>query len=118
MPVRIALSGSASPSDQIADQLRGLIASGRLLSGERLPSVRQLASDLRIAPGTVAKAYRRLEAEGFVVSRTGSGTRVAPGRNSTPRTVLEHARNLAEASAREGVDFDDAVRALRAMWED
>src|SRR5699024_8490657 len=44
---------------------------------ERLPSVRQLASDLEVAPGTVAKAYRPLEAEGLVVSRVGSETRVS-----------------------------------------
>lgn len=118
MTLRIRLGDSGSPAEQIHDQIRGLIAIGRLLPGERLPSVRQLASDLGVAPGTVAKAYRTLETDGCVISRAGAGTRVAASTNSTPRTVLQHARALAEASTREGVDFDEAVRTLRAMWDD
>lgn len=113
---RIILRGSGSPADQIAEQLRGLIQAGRLIGDERLPSVRQLASDLGIAPGTVAKAYRALEAEGLIVSRIGSGTRVSPGSNPLPSRVLERARELAAAGVDEGIALDEAIRALRAVW--
>nr|WP_087002957.1 GntR family transcriptional regulator [Gulosibacter sp. 10] len=116
--MRISLTGSGSPAEQIRDQLRGLIVTGHLLGEERLPSVRQLAADLGVAPGTVAKAYRSLEAEGLITSRIGAGTRVAPQTRGTPRAVLEHARALAEAGIREGVDFEEAVRVLRAMWQE
>jgi hypothetical protein len=57
-------------------------------------------ADLRVGPGTVAKAYRALEAEGFLVSRTGSGTRVSPTASTTARPVLEAVRRLAGASTR------------------
>ncbi|WP_104191362.1 GntR family transcriptional regulator [Cryobacterium sp. Y82] len=112
----ITLSGSAPPTEQIRDQIRGLIASGRLAADERLPSVRQLAKDLGVAPGTVAKAYKALEAEGYLTARTGGGTRV--GRNATtiPRPVLETARQLAATSIQAGIGMDDTIRILRAIW--
>src|SRR5690625_19518 len=61
---------------------------------ERLPSVRQLASDLEVAPGTVAKAYRPLEAEGLVVSRVGSETRVSEQVTLVPSSVIQGPRRL------------------------
>ncbi|MEP7765163.1 GntR family transcriptional regulator [Sanguibacter sp. 25GB23B1] len=112
----ITLSGSAPPADQIHDQIRGLVSTGRLAADERLPSVRQLAKDLGVAPGTVGKAYRALEAEGLLVSRTGSGTRVSPTASTTTRPVLEAARNLAGASTRAGTSLDETIRILRAIW--
>ncbi|MGG7507447.1 GntR family transcriptional regulator [Plantibacter sp. YIM 135249] len=104
--------------DQIQDQIRGFITTGILAANQRLPSVRQLASDLGIAPGTVAKAYRSLEAEGFLVTRIGSGTRVSTTASATPRDVLAAARQLAAAGKRESVDLDEAIRVLRAVWRD
>lgn len=102
--------------DQIQDQIRGLITTGILPADQRLPSVRQLASDLRVAPGTVAKAYSALEGEGFLVTRIGSGTRVSRGTSATPQDVLAAAVHLAAASKREAIDLDDAIRVLRAIW--
>lgn len=69
--VAIDLNGAAPPSEQIYQQLRGLILSGRIVAGERLPTVRQLARDLGVAPGTVARAYKQLELESSVQTRTG-----------------------------------------------
>lgn len=63
--------------EQLKRQIRLHIASGRLQEGERLPSIRELATLLRINPNTVAKAYGQLEYEGFVASRAGSGVFVA-----------------------------------------
>lgn len=114
----IILSGSTPPMDQIHDQIGGLIATGRLAAGERIPSVRQLARDLGVAPGTVAKAYRALESEGFVVSRTGSGTRVSSTASTTTRPVLDAARRLAEASVQAGNGLEDTIRIFRATWPD
>jgi len=112
----ITLSGFAPPTEQIRDQIRGLIGSGRLAADERLPSVRQLAKDLDVAPGTVAKAYRALEAEGYLTTRTGGGTRVSRSATTTPRPVLEAARQLANTSMRAGTGLDDTIRILRAIW--
>ncbi|UCC82968.1 MAG: GntR family transcriptional regulator [Gemmatimonadota bacterium] len=62
---------------QVADQLRRLIAAGALGSGTTLPSVRQLAGDLGVNLNTIARAYRLLEREGFLVIRDRAGVVVA-----------------------------------------
>lgn len=67
------------PYAQLRRQLTDLVGSGRLGPGERLPPLRQLAGDLGLAVGTVARTYRELESDGLVISRRGGGTRVAPG---------------------------------------
>lgn len=112
----IRLSGSAPPTDQIRDQIRGLVSSGQLAPQDRLPSVRQLAKDLGVAPGTVAKAYRALEIEGLLATRTGGGTRVSSTVNATPRHVIDAARKLAASSARASIDLDATIQVLRAIW--
>ncbi|MGN8552112.1 UNVERIFIED_CONTAM: GntR family transcriptional regulator [Microbacterium sp. SLM126] len=112
----IRLSGSAPPTDQIRDQIRGLIGARQLAADDRLPSVRQLARDLGVAPGTVAKAYRALEIEGILTTRTGAGTRVSATATTTPRTVLDAASKLAEASTISNVDLETAIEVLRAIW--
>ena len=69
--------GGESRARSIENALRQAISSGRLPVGMRLPSTRALADDLGIARGTVVAAYAQLSAEGWLVSATGSGTRVA-----------------------------------------
>lgn len=108
--------GEGSPARQIHDQISGLITTGRLGRGERLPSVRQLAADLGIAPGTVAKVYRALEADGLVVSRVGSGTRVSDEAAPVSSAVSQAARRLVNAARREDLSLEEAVRVLRMTW--
>lgn len=67
----------APPYQQIVDQIRALIERGQLAGGMILPTVRQLAGDLAVAPNTVARAYAELQAEGWIVSDGRRGTRVA-----------------------------------------
>ncbi len=64
--------------EQVRRQLQDLVVTGALTDGDRLPPLRQLAGDLGLAVGTVARAYRELEGAGFLVSRRGGGTRVGP----------------------------------------
>ena len=72
-----------SPTDgvpiyfQIVNQVKYLVASGRLQAGEELPPIRTLAEQLLINPNTVARAYRELEAAGVVTTRRGAGTHVS-----------------------------------------
>ena len=63
--------------EQVADQLRRLISSGALGPGTPLPSVRGLAADLGVNLNTIARAYRLLEGEGFLVIRGRAGAKVA-----------------------------------------
>ena len=69
--------------EQITDNLRRLIASGGIAPGERLPTVRELATRLTINPPTIQRAYRQLEQEGYIVSLPGKGCFAAEG--SAPR---------------------------------
>ena len=70
--------GSNEPIySQIVEQIKQAIAKGRLGTGEKLPAVRKLASELVINPNTVAKAYSLLEQSGLVVTKSGSGTFVS-----------------------------------------
>lgn len=64
--------------EQLERGLRAGIREGRLHPGTRLPSTRELAARLQVARGVVVEAYAQLTAEGWLVSRQGSGTRVAP----------------------------------------
>jgi GntR family transcriptional regulator len=83
---------------QITDGVKRQIASGDLLPGDALPSVRGLAQQLSINPNTVAKAYAELTAEGWLLSRTGLGLFVAEQRRRL--SDAERERRLAEAVGR------------------
>jgi GntR family transcriptional regulator len=72
------LPGSSEPIYvQVAEQISQAIARGELTSGDKLPAVRKLASELVINPNTVARSYSRLERAGLVTTKTGSGTFVS-----------------------------------------
>jgi GntR family transcriptional regulator len=65
------------PYQQVAAQIRAAIERGELPPGAPLPTVRQLAGDLGLAPNTVARAYGELQSEGWLVGDRRRGTRVA-----------------------------------------
>lgn len=79
MDIHVNLIGRTDLAGEIYRQLRGAILSRRLKPGEMLPATRELASRLSVARTTVSVAYDRLTAEGFAVSKVGSGTYVADG---------------------------------------
>jgi len=114
---KLAPAPEANPALDIYRQLRGLIVSGQLGAGERLPTVRQTASDLGVAPGTVARAYKMLEGEGLVVSRTAAGTRVAESAGVLPASVIRRIRDLVEEAAAADADPDDVIDVLRTIWQ-
>ncbi len=64
--------------EQVRDGLRHLVVSGAILAGEKLPSVRALASALAINPNTIQRAYETLEKEGYLTSVAGKGSFAAP----------------------------------------
>lgn len=88
-----------APYQQIEEQIRAAIQRGDLPRGSSLPTVRQLADDLNVAPNTVARAYADLQEEGWLVSEGRRGTRVAERiptmdrrvRSSVLRETLERA---------------------------
>jgi GntR family transcriptional regulator len=106
---------------QIEDGMRRLVASGALPAGTAVPSVRELARELRINPATVSKAYQLLVADGALEVRRGEGTFVA---ERTPAILAEERRRLladraerfVEAARSLGVSENDAMAALLAAW--
>jgi GntR family transcriptional regulator len=109
---------------QLAERLRAAIATGDLVPGEALPSVRQLAVKLRLNPGTVVQAYRELERAGLVELRQGSGTFVrglTASRRASEQAAVG-ARLANEMLARAvglGLSGEDLLKALRtALGED
>jgi DNA-binding transcriptional regulator YhcF (GntR family) len=76
---RIEHGGPVPPFDQLKQQVRDAVESGRLVAGDKLPTVRGLAERVGLAPNTVARAYRELEAEGVLDTRGRSGTFVSAG---------------------------------------
>ena len=79
MQLHITPGDGAPIYRQIIDQVKNLVAAGRLKPGDEMPPIRGLAQQLIINPNTVARAYRELEAQGVLMSRQGSGTVVADG---------------------------------------
>ncbi|MBV9270914.1 MAG: GntR family transcriptional regulator [Candidatus Eremiobacteraeota bacterium] len=84
-------SSDMAPFQQIADQLREFVECGDLRPGDALPTVRQLAIDLGVAPNTVARAYTDLQDAGWLTSDGRRGTRVAesiPAHDVKRRAVI------------------------------
>lgn len=79
--------------EQVRDGLRSLMVTGVLAAGEKLPSVRSLATELAINPNTIQRAYAELEAEGYIYSVAGRGSFVSAGDD-------EHLRRIAELTGR------------------
>ena len=102
---------------QIAERVRLAIATGEIGTADALPSVRQLATELRVNPATVVQAYRGLEAQGFVEIRHGAGTFVrelAPGRRTRERSRQATAlvRKLLADARRKGVSLAEVQKAI------
>ncbi len=106
------------PYEQLRQQVHTLVLSGALAEGARLPSIRQLANDLGLATGTVARAYRELEADGVVEPRGRHGTVVSgpPRQPPPPPDLLEAAGRYADQARRSGVGPEDAISALRVAF--
>ena len=113
--LRVDLTSPVPPYEQLRAQIAGLITVGALHPDDRLPSVRQLAADLGLAGGTVARAYRELEQAGLVEGRGRHGTVVRPDpeKRGYRRELAAAADRMAAAARDLGVSDDAALAALR-----
>jgi GntR family transcriptional regulator len=104
---------------QIMDEIKRAIVVGTVTSHDPLPSVRQLAAELRVNPNTVQQAYRELERAGRVYVRRGQGTFVAEDGADTQRERGELAAMVADRAVREayrnGLSADELVAAIRRV---
>ncbi|MEO5780249.1 MULTISPECIES: GntR family transcriptional regulator [Arthrobacter] len=111
---------SPSSSVPLFEQLRLYIIeradSGSLAPGTRLPAVRNLAGELGVAPHTVARAYKELEAAGIVATRGRNGT-VVCARDEAWSSLSEAAAMFAAAARAQGASFAEAVQLLAAAYD-
>src|SRR5215471_9994254 len=103
---------------QIVNQVKHLVASGRLVPGEELPPIRVLAERLVISPNTVVRAYRELEEAGLVEKRSTAGTYISAA--GSPLARRERLRILTErvdallAEARQlNIQLDEVIEVIR-----
>jgi GntR family transcriptional regulator len=123
----LILEGGAPIHRQIRDQIRTCILSGLLHPGEQLPTLRALAVGLSVNPNSIARAYARLEREGFVNTEDGSGTFVAlppprsarvsgPHRTWPAGTRLRRlCSRLLTLAARQGYTAEEVINTLMAL---
>jgi len=108
---------------QIGQQIHLAIAKGDLRPGERLPTVRQLAVDLRVNSNTIARVYLELEREGTLETRRGLGTFVAAAATSVSASSAEKrqrqldalCRAFVQSCSKEGFTLKEIRRALRDL---
>ncbi|MEJ5868125.1 GntR family transcriptional regulator [Pseudokineococcus sp. 5B2Z-1] len=110
---RVDEGSGVPPYEQLRAQVVEAVGAGDLAPGERLPAVRRLAEDLGVAPGTVARAYKELEADDVVETRGRGGTVVAAGTDTEAQAVAA-ATEYAERVRRLGLDGDRALALVRA----
>jgi GntR family transcriptional regulator len=113
-----------SPNDgvpiylQIVNQVKYLVASGRLAAGEELPPIRTLAEQLVVNPNTVARAYRELETAGVVTKRRTAGTYVSEAgsplaRRERLKILTERVDTLLAEARQMDIDTDEVVALVR-----
>jgi GntR family transcriptional regulator len=118
MQVRINSNDGIPIYLQILNQVKHLVASGRLTPGDEIPPIRTLAEQLLVNPNTVARAYLELERAGIVTKRHGSGTYIAePARPLPQRDRIKILRQRVDALVTEarhlGVDLGEVIKLLR-----
>jgi GntR family transcriptional regulator len=117
---RLELHSGVPVYRQIIDQVRGGLATGSLIAGDQLPTVRQLAVDLAINPNTVVRAYRELELGGLLESHQGTGTFISAqkikGGDAERERQLEQivGDSVARAGAA-GFAVEDLIEQLRGL---
>ena len=118
MQLRISLQDGVPIYQQIVEQVKYLIAGGRLRPNDDLPPIRILAEQLRINPNTVARAYMELEREGLINMRQGFGSKVAEIKSRLPRReklimLIPHIDALLADSRNLDVPLEEVIGLLR-----
>ena len=107
---------------QIKEQIKAQIRSGKLAENEALPSLRQLAAEIRVSVVTVQKAYSELEAEGYIASLHGKGYFVVPSNSELFREGLlfeveEHINKAVEVAKLANMTDDEFLNMVKLLME-
>lgn len=103
--------------EQLVDHIRMLIIQNVLETGEKLPSVRRLAQEMTINPNTIQKAYRELEAEGYIYSVPGKGNFVSDMKHAATPDKIEALMENLESTAKELIYLDVPVEEIKDVVE-
>ena len=114
MELRLDPLSDVAPFEQVRGGVVALVASGELVAGAKLPTVRALAEQLGLAANTVAKAYRELEADGVIETRGRNGSIVLASGDSIHRSAQLAARQYADRVTQLGLDPADALAIVKA----
>ena len=121
--VTIDTDAATAPFEQVRTQIASAAAEGRLDAGTKLPTVRQLAADLGLAPNTVARAYRELEADSVIATHGRNGTFVrsevvdeATAHSSASDTARAAAADYVRWVRRLGLSSPEALRLVEKAW--
>ena len=122
MELYISNTGQEPNYAQIKRQIKDKILSGELKEGDALPSIRLLAKELRISVITTKRAYEDLEAAGFIVTKPGKGSFVAPQnpalhREESLKQVESHLQEAVDAARRGGITLAEVSETLQLLWE-
>ena len=109
-------SSPVAPYEQVRLAIAYEVRSGVLPPGARLPTVRRLATDLGLAPNTVARAYRELEQDNVVETRGRHGTFVSAAKDPVERQAFAATTEYVDRLRRLGVELDHAVAMLTASY--
>ena len=123
MDIIISNSSGQPIYEQICRQIKGAVASGKLKPGEPLPSIRNLARDLRISVITTKRAYEELERDGFICTVAGKGSFVAAqdvalARESNLREIEAHFQAAVELGRQIELSAEELQDILRVLIEE
>ena len=123
MDIIISNSSGQPIYEQICRQIKGSVASGKLKPGEPLPSIRNLARDLRISVITTKRAYEELERDGFICTVAGKGSFVAQqdvelARESSLREIELHLQSALELSRQIELPINELQNILHVLSEE
>ena len=109
--------------EQISDQIKALIMSGELQSGEAIPSIRSMAKSLHISVLTVQKAYDKLQADGFIETTAGKGCFVSAKNQDfyleeQQKKIEEHFNEAIEIARSSGIKLDKLIGLLTLLYEE
>lgn len=116
--ILIDTASAVPPFEQLRVQLREQVTTGELAAGARLATVRRLAEDLGLAPNTVARAYRELEADGIIETRGRNGTFVSAQGDVPSQQAQLAARSFADRIRQLGVSPESALAWAKAALHD